>query len=247
MGVYLPDCHETLGWDWPGCFATAADSGGLKPDRALMWPYLGLRESPRNLLREAPRGLRARGGLWSLFYFPIIRTSQTPGLGLPLPSGSGRKTWAGGSVGVTGSSFPGPVGTTVSAQCPLGIPGCVQELFVSPVLKLSLREAPAGSRAGTGQGLRGTLVAPRGAGSRWDRASSALEVHRKRSQTAVDRPSTPRARFEGRSSTGGLQPCLGRGLAEPLRPQLLAHAAPLPPAEPRAPPQPEPSPPWTPE
>lgn len=67
VGVYLPDSHETLGWGRPGCFATAADSGGLKPDRALMWPYLGLRESPRNLLREAPRGRRARGSGWGLF------------------------------------------------------------------------------------------------------------------------------------------------------------------------------------
>lgn len=99
-----------------------------------MWPYLGLRESPRNLLRGAPHGL---GNVDAVYFLhnPGCLAGQTPGTGVPAPIGRCRKTWAEKSVGLTGNgTFSGPVGTTISPQCPLGIPGCVQEPFVSPVL-----------------------------------------------------------------------------------------------------------------
>lgn len=86
MGVYLPDSYEKLGWGRPGCFATAADSGGLKPDRALMWPYLGLRESPRNLLRGAPRGLGNADAVYFL-HNPGCPAGRTPATGVPAPIG----------------------------------------------------------------------------------------------------------------------------------------------------------------
>lgn len=64
-----------------------------------------------------------------------VQRAEPLRLGCLLPSGSCRKIWAGKNVGLAGNSgFPGPVGTTISPQCPLGIPGCVQEPFASPVL-----------------------------------------------------------------------------------------------------------------
>lgn len=191
VGVYLPDCRETLGWGRPGCFATAADSGGLKPDRALMWPYLGLRESPRNLLREAPRGLGEAD--WVYFIFSLIPK--------PRHWGSRSHRAAAGRLGlgeVWGSQ--GAAAPTVVPQCPPGIPGCVQ---VSPALP---GVTPQHSAVPQGSSCR--------AGSRWDRASSALEAHRRRSQSTVDGPSGAAA-LPGQAG--------GVGRAPP-------HPAPLPPS-----------------
>lgn len=65
--------------------------------------------------------------------------------------------------------------------------------------------------------------APRVAGSRWDQASAALEIHRRSSQTTMDRPNTSGGDLRGEAAQGGWNPAwMGWGVAEPL-----THPAPL--------------------
>lgn len=141
VGVYLPDCRETLGWGRPGCFATAADSGGLKPDRALMWPYLGLRESPRNLLREAPRGLGEAD--WVYFIFSLIPKPRHWG-SRSHRAAAGRlglgEVWGGGRRELQPPQLflSVPPGSLVVSRCPQRCRGSPHST------QLSLREAPAG-------------------------------------------------------------------------------------------------------
>lgn len=185
---------------------------------------------------------------------------QTTGTGAHTPIGKLQEGLGWGRCGVAGiNSFPGPVGTTIGPQCPLGIPGCVQGPFVSPVLlgvTLRYSVVPQG-RPCKEQGWEeaGAERDPRGPKSCWIQVGSG-QFSPGNSQEEANHPwmgpALAGGSLRGEAAQGGWNPAWrGReGLTEPLQWQPLTDRAPLPPAEARALPQPEPPPrrpPWTPE